>query len=659
MSELIYLHDVPFSEAWSLFVDELKMAGLWHALEGEEIPLEHANGRITAKAIWAKISSPHYHSAAMDGFALPSSTTAGASENSPQMIAIGAQCVYVDTGDPIPDWADAVIPIEHVEPLEPEEKRSEWKAFQLRSAVAPWSHVRPLGEDIVATELLLPAGHRIRPVDLGALAGSGHATVNVCRQPRVAILPTGSELVPPGSDPNPGDIIEYNSLVLSAQIEEWGGRSTRLPIVPDNFNQISSVIEENLQNFDLLLINAGSSAGSEDFTSQVVASLGKLLVHGVAIRPGHPVILGMLRVNFQSASEESGRGSIPVIGVPGYPVSAALTGEIFVEPLLAKWLGRPAHQKQTLKANLTRKVHSKMGDDEYLRVTVGKVGGRTVVSPLSRGAGTITSLVRADGIVRIPSGVQGMQAGELVTVYLYRTPEEIDRTIVFLGSHDLTIDLIAQHLARRNVRVSSANIGSMGGLIALQRKEAHAAGSHLLDPETGEYNLSYVKKYLPGTALDVITLVYRQQGLIIPQGNPRKIKSLDDLRDPEIHIVNRQRGSGTRLLLDFHLAELGINGEEINGYAWEEYTHMTLAAAVASGRADCGLGILAAANALALDFIPLFEERYDLIIPNEFSDSTLLTPLFDLLASLQFREEVHAIPGYDTREMGKLVASFS
>ena len=659
MSESLYLHDVPFSEAWSLFVDELKMAGLWKALEGEEISLAQAMGRVTAEAIWARISSPHYHSAAMDGYALHSSATAGASDRSPLSIAIGEKCVYVDTGDPIPDWADAVIPIEHVEPQETEEERSNWKAFQIRSAVAPWSHVRPLGEDIVATELLLPAGHKIRPVDLGALAGSGHSTVNVCRQPRVAILPTGSELVPAGSDPKPGEIIEYNSLVLEAQIAEWGGRSNRLPIVADNVIRISNAIQENLSNFDLMLIIAGSSAGSEDFTSQVVSSLGKLLVHGVAIRPGHPVILGMLRKNVQASNAETNGETIPVIGVPGYPVSAALTAEIFVEPLLAKWLGRPAHQKQSLKANLSRKVHSTMGDDEYLRVTVGKVGERTVASPLSRGAGTITSLVRADGIVRIPSGVQGVQAGEEVTVDLYRTPEEIDRTIVILGSHDLTIDLIAQHLAGRNVRVSSANLGSMGGLIALQRKEAHAAGSHLLDPETGDYNLSYVKKYLLKTPLDVITLVYRQQGLILPKGNPNKINALDDLRHPEIHIVNRQRGSGTRLLLDFHLTQLGIQAEEINGYAWEEYTHLTLASAVASGRADCGLGILAAANALDLDFIPLFEERYDLIIPREFSDSTLLNPLFDLLASQQFREEVNGIPGYDTREMGNVVASFS
>ena len=595
----------------------------------------------------------------MDGFALPSSTTSGASDRSPLRINIGKQCVYVDTGDPIPDWADAVIPIERVEPQEPEEERLNWKSFLLRTAIAPWSHVRPLGEDIVATELLLPAGHKIRPVDLGALAGSGHSRVRVCRQPRVAILPTGSELVPTGSDPEPGEIIEYNSLVLAAQVEEWGGKSTRLPIVPDNINQIANTIQEILSNYDLLLIIAGSSAGSEDFTSQVVSSLGKLLVHGVAIRPGHPVILGMLKKNSQASSKRPEAETIPVIGVPGYPVSAALTGEIFVEPLLAKWLGRPALQKQSLFAKLTRKVHSKMGDDEYLRVTVGKVGDRMVASPLPRGAGTITSLVRADGIVRIPSGVQGYQAGEDVTVYLYRTPEEIDKTIVILGSHDLTIDLIAQNLARRSLRVSSANVGSMGGLIALNRKEAHAAGSHLLDPETGDYNLSYVKKYISSIPVDVITLVHRQQGLILQQGNPKKIGALDDLAQSEIRIVNRQRGSGTRLLLDFHLSQLGISKEEINGYSWEEYTHMTVASAVASGRADCGMGILAAANALGLDFIPLFEERYDLIIPSEFSNSSLLNPLFDLLASGQFHAEVGDIPGYDTREMGKVVASFS
>lgn len=653
--ENVYLHDVPFTDAWSRFTQALVDHNLWRPLGVEQVPLAQSLGRVTASAIWATTSSPHYHGAAMDGFAVRSIETSGVSDRNPLTLQVGSDTVYLDTGDPLPDWADAVIPIEEVESIEGGESRLEWKKLRIRAPYPPWIHVRLLGEDIVATELVIPAGHKIRPVDIGAIAGCGHSSVAVHRKPRVAVLPTGTELIREGVTPKPGEIIEYNSLVLSAQIEEWGGFPTRLDILPDDFEKILSAVKGLMLEYDLILINAGSSAGSEDFTSDVVASLGTLLVHGVAIRPGHPVILGMLN---RSRLDPPQAGSIPVIGVPGYPVSATLTGEIFVEPLLARWLGRTPHRPATLSATMTRKVHSTMGDDEYLRVTVGKVGNRTIAAPLSRGAGTITSLVRADGIVRIPSGVQGIQSGEGVKVYLYRQPDEIEKTILILGSHDLTIDLIAQRLAAQDRRVASANLGSMGGLIALRRNEAHLAGSHLLDPDSGEYNLRYIHEMLPERLVKVVTLVHRQQGLILPKGNPKKIDSLSSLKREDVHFINRQKGSGTRMLLDYQLEKLGIQPEEVEGYGWEEYTHLNVGAAIASGRADCGLGILGAAAALKLDFLPLFDERYDLIIPSEYYESDLLAPLIDLLGNAEFNAEVNSIPGYDTREMGNLVAEF-
>jgi putative molybdopterin biosynthesis protein len=467
-------------------------------------------------------------------------------------------------------------------------------------------------------------------------------------------LPTGSELIPIGKIPAPGEIIEYNSLVLASQVEEWGATPTRLPLVPDNLDQILETVRETINKFDLLLINAGSSAGSEDFTAEVVSTLGRLIVHGVAVRPGHPVIIGLIESS--GAENILPERSIPVIGVPGYPVSAALTGEIFVAPLLSHWLGIPQTQPDTIQAEITRKVHSSMGDDEYLRVTVGRVGDRIVAAPLSRGAGTITSLVRADGIVRIPSGVQGLQPGEEVIVQLYRSKDEINRTIMVLGSHDLTIDLIAQQLATQSVRVTSANVGSLGGLIALGRGEAHLAGSHLLDPESGEYNLKYIREYLPDLPVTVLALVEREQGLILQDGNPKGISELSDLGRGEIQFVNRQRGSGTRLLLDYHLDQLGVESVEIQGYDWEEYTHLTVAAAVASGRADCGLGVRGAAIALDLDFIPLFDERYDLVIPQVFFEAQLLEPLIGLLNDPSFQELVDEIPGYRGSDMGQIIA---
>ena len=656
----IYLEDIPLEEAWERFTAALRGAGRWEALPAEEVSLEGALGRVTAEPVWAVLSSPGYHASAMDGYAVRSADTAGATETSPKLLGLGSdgQAKYVDTGDPLPSWADAVVMIEHAQ------LKGEEEAIEIRSAVPPWASVRSMGEDMVATELVLPANRRLTPVDLGAVAGCGHTMVRVRRKPRVAVIPTGSELVTVEQAVEkgtaPGDIIEYNSLVLAAQVREWGGEPTRYPIVEDDYGKIRENVRRAAAGHDLVLVNAGSSAGSEDYTARVVEELGEVLVHGVAMRPGHPVVLGMIRPG-SSGGKGSGRGrgketqaGVPVIGVPGYPVSCALTGEIFVEPLLARWLGLPVRKKPRLRAVLTRKLLSPMGEDEWVRVSVGQVGERTVAAPLSRGAGVITSLVRADGIVRIPRFSEGVDAGQEVSVELYRDPGDIERTVVHIGSHDLCLDLLAQYLAERSHRLVSSNAGSLGGLVALKRGEAHFAGSHLLDPETGEYNLSYVRKYLPDLPVVLVTLVHREQGLIAAPGNPKAIKGLRDLARPEIRFVNRQRGAGTRILLDYRIARLGIEPGRIRGYEREEYTHLAVAAAVQSGAADCGLGIAAAARALRMDFIPLERECYDLVIPRPFYEGELLRPLLEVIRSSDFKKAVGAMAGYDTSHTGEV-----
>jgi len=646
----VYLEDIPMDEAIARLGEVLAEAGRWQPLAGERVTLEHALGRVTAEPVWAAVSAPHYHASAMDGYAVRARDTEGATETSPLTLEVvegdadveraTRPAKAVNTGHAMPSWANAVIMIEHVQPL------SGGAALEIRAPVAPWNHVRPMGEDMVATELVLPANHRLRPVDLGAIAGSGHARVTVRRKPRVAVIPTGSELVAldDAASLRSGDIIEYNSLMLAAQVETWGGEATRWPIVPDEFEAIKAAVAEATADYDLVLVNAGSSAGSEDYTAGVVSELGELLVHGVAVRPGHPVIFGMVE-------------GTPVIGVPGYPVSAALTGEIFVEPLLARWLGvRPA-QPATLSATISRKVQSPTGDDEFMRVTVGQVGERTIATPLSRGAGVISSLVRADGIVRIPRFSEGLDAGQEVTVELYRHPAEVANTIVAIGSHDMTLDLLAQFLAEAEPhrRLASANVGSLGGLVALKRGEAHLAGAHLLDPETGDYNRTYVAQYLPGREVVLVTLVGRTQGLIVAPGNPKGITSFEELAREDVRFVNRQRGSGTRLLLDYELGQRSVAPDLIAGYDREEYTHLAVAAAVASGVADCGLGVLAAARALGLDFVPLADERYDLVIPQVYYESSLLAPLLNLLNDASFQAAVAALPGYDTEPMGHVV----
>ena len=302
----IYLHDIPLPQAQARFQQALEEANLWRVLSVEVIPLdENALGRVTAEPIWAKMSSPHYHASAMDGFALRAVYTNGALPSKPITLHLGPEAEYVDTGDPLPQWADAVIPIENVESLDEHGNITkdirDPASIRIRASVAPWSHVRPLGEDIVATQLVLPAGRVLRPVDLGAIAAAGHQEVKAARKPKVAIIPTGTELVPIGSQLKAGDILEYNSLVIAAQVRSMGGEATRYPIVRDDFELICERVLEAAQSHDLILLNAGSSAGAEDFSAKVVEKLGTLLVHGVAVRPGHPVILGLL--NRQSLIE--------------------------------------------------------------------------------------------------------------------------------------------------------------------------------------------------------------------------------------------------------------------------------------------------------------------------------------------------------------------
>ncbi|WP_322791530.1 molybdopterin biosynthesis protein [Bellilinea sp.] len=648
----IYLQDIPLNEALARFDQALESAGLIGILGEETLELnEHLVGRVTTQPVWARISSPHYHAAAMDGFALRAEDVAGAMPTSPVILTVGQQAVYVDTGDPLPLWANAVVPIENVEALDENgqimtDARCP-RSIRLRAGLPPWSHVRPMGEDIVATQLVLPSGHILRPVDLGAVAAAGHDRISVSRKPRVAILPTGTELIEIGQPVETGRIIEFNSLVLAAQIRLWGGEAFRYPITPDENALIRQRVQEAAEQSDLILLNAGSSAGSEDFSAVVVQELGDLLVHGVAVRPGHPVILGMIRR--QNGSQ------CPIIGVPGYPVSAALTGEIFVEPLLARWLGRPPYQPIEIEAKMTRKLTSPPGDDDYVRVVAGRVGDQLLAAPLSRGAGVITSLVRADGIVVLPRGVQGVEAGSRVRVRLYRPPEELNQTIFAIGSHDISLDLLAQYLAAYGRRLVSANVGSQGGLVALRRGETHLAGCHLLDTQSGVYNLAAVQQYLPGQKVRILGWVNRVQGLLVAKGNPKNIEGLQDLIRKDVMFVNRQRGAGTRILLDYQLGLLGISPLQIRGYGQEEYTHLAVAAAVASGRADCGLGIAAAAVALDLDFIPLFEEEYDLIIPAIYAEDDLLRPLFDLAADGSFRAAVGQLPGYDISRMGRWI----
>jgi putative molybdopterin biosynthesis protein len=635
MTDSPFIRDVPADRALAAWRAAREAAGCPSRLPAIRVRVQDAAGLVTAGPVWATRSSPPFDAAGMDGIAVRAADTLGASETTPVCLEPDVYDV-VDTGDPMPEGRDAVVMREHVHYI--------GETAELRAAVPPYQHVRSIGEDVSTAELLLPEGHRLRAADVAAAAAAGATEILVRRRPVVAVLPTGDEVRPIGEPQGAGEIIDTNSLMLSTQAREVGCDSHCLPIEPDDPAGIASAVRAAASDCDLLIVVAGSSAGRDDYTARVVAELGILAVHGVAVRPGHPVVLGVV-------------GKTPVLGAPGYPVSAALTFEIFAEPLLAELEGAAPRRRPRTTARLARKLASPMGMDDWVRVRLGKVGGTMVATPLPRGAGVLTSLVRADGLLVVPAGLEGHHAGEQVEIELLRGIDEISRTIVAIGSHDLVLDLAASALRADDplVTLASSNVGSLGGLVALRDGLCHIAGSHLLDPATGEYTLPYLDRMLRPSDVAVIRLVHRDQGLIVAPGNPLGLTGIGDLPQRGLRYVNRQRGAGTRVLLDHALGLRGISADAISGYAREEPTHLAVAAAIAAGRGDAGLGIMAAARAFGLDFVPVTREPYDLVVAADAVDSELLAPLWALLRSDGFQAAVTELGGYTTKEMGRRI----
>jgi putative molybdopterin biosynthesis protein len=638
MDRNIYIDNMNLDEALELWEHRLSAAGCLTPMDPEIIAVDRALGRITAEPVFARLSSPFYNAAAMDGIGVCFQDTIGASEATPVRLSLHQQFEWVNTGNVLPDKFDAVIMVEDVQPIDD-------NTIEIIAPVTPWKHVRTIGEDIVTTELILPDGHRIRPIDLGALLATGLTEIKVQKMPAVLVIPTGSELVQPGEPLQPGNIIEFNSRVLAGYLFEWGLQAERSPIVTDKPAALKKAIIDAVDRYDLVIVNAGASAGSRDHTAGVIEELGDIVLHGVNIKPGKPVILGIVKGK-------------PVIGLPGYTISAVITLNLFVRNLADTLLGMQSPPAKTLKATLARPLSSKLGVEEFIRVKLGQVGDTMMATPAGRGAGAVMSLVQADGFLRVPAHSEGIGPGEKVKIELLRDEHEIQNTLVFIGSHDNILDVLANLLHRQRpiCRLSSAHVGSMGGIMAIKRSEAHLAGTHLLDEETGEYNIPYIKKFLPDVPLQLINLTYREQGLLVPRGNPLDIKGFQDLARREVRFINRQRGAGTRLLTDIHLGRLGINPEQVNGYEREEYTHMNVASAIASNNVDTGLAIRAAAVALDLDFIPVAQERYDIILPKAFlHDPKVIALLQTIRENEEFRRTVAGLGGYDLRDCGMVI----
>lgn len=631
MKRNIYLETTPVEEARNIYLSRIRQLV---EPKYETVPTVQSFGRITAEAVFARYSSPLFNAAAMDGIAVSASDTESASEISPVYLSDGQYCV-VDTGDPVRSPFDAVIMAEDI--LETE------NGIRITASAAPWQHVRPVGEDIVAGEMILPSHHEIRAIDVGVLLSAGILRIKVTKKPKVAIFPTGTEIIEPEDDPRDGSIIESNSRMFENMINEVGGIGVRYRPIPDDYEEIRRQVSEAVDAHEMVIVNAGSSAGTEDYTVHVLRELGEVVIHGVSIKPGKPVILAIIKGK-------------PVIGLPGYPVSAYIGFENFVAPVIEMMTGGRGKKAEHIKAVLSKRLVSSLKHKEYVRVKVGEVDGKFVAAPLARGAGAAMSLVRSDGFCIIEQSSEGYDAGEIVDVELCRDRDEIESTVVIIGSHDLILDVMADIMPETcaGMNISSTHVGSMGGLMALRRGEAHMAPVHLLDEETGEYNVSYIKEIF-NEPMALIKGVERIQGLMVKKGNPEGINGIEDIPVKNARYVNRQRGAGTRVLFDYLLKNKGIASDAVNGYDREMSTHMTVAAAVAGDSADAGMGILSAARSMGLDFVEIAGEEYDFAIPVRYLELPRIKTFIEILKSNEFREKVSKLGGYGFSRTGEVV----
>ena len=638
-----YLTNVALEEVLDGFLGELSKRGM--KARTQRVPVGESLGRITAEPIYAAISAPHYHACAMDGIALAASVTFGATATTP-VVVTAEDYVVVDTGDPLPEGCDAVVMIEDVVFGEGVDINQLGKCpVTLFAASAPWSNVRQIGEDICAGEMLLTSNVRVEPAAMGALLAAGIQEVPVIARPKVGIIPTGDEVVAPSANPKPGDVMEFNSTIFSGMVRQWGAEPVVFPIVPDVPELVRETLQRAADECDVVLLNAGSSAGRDDYSSRAVAQVGELLYHGIAIKPGKPAILGCT-IGRDGVDESEHVAAI--IGVPGYPVSGIIVVEALVKPLLEQLFGCSVPQGREIEATLTRPCTSSLKYQEFVRVRLGVVDGKAVATPLSRGAGVVTSFVKADGIMTVPQNSEGFETGQRVKVRLLRPFEEIERSLVVIGSHDPLIDEVAQFMHARwpELSVASTHVGSMGAIVAAKRGENHCGGIHLLDEATGRYNEAFLEKHFPAGKVRQIECVYRSQGLMVAPGNPLGIESLADLAQKGLRYVNRQKGSGTRILADYMCKRDGIDTTAIYGYDHEEFTHTAVAALVEAGSADAGMGIYSAAKMYGLGFVPVCEEQYDLLIPDYAWETPMVQALLETLKSSEFRERMEQLGGY-------------
>jgi len=603
----------------------------------EYLPVYTCKGRITTRPVHVKVSNPPFMCAAMDGYAVLFEKTRGADLSNPVNLDRKNDATPVNTGDLLPQGTNAVIMVEDAE--------EHSGHITVRKPVHLWQNVRMVGEDLIEGDMLLPSNHRITILDIGMIISADVTHVHVRRRPRIAIIPTGKELIDifkeslePRGEPR---LIDFNSYTLKQLAEETGYEAFLWPIASSREELLKSVTDATGAH-DVVLVNAGSSAGREDYTEEVVSQLGTLVFHGVSMMPGKPALFGVAHGK-------------PIFGIPGYPVSAVVTFKTFLVPLYEQLMRIKTYTK-SIACVTAYKMASRIGIEEIVRVNLMRNKGEYFAIPLSRGASAFSSLAKADGIVRIPEHIEGYEEGETVACELLRNEEEIAERIHIIGSHDLSLDVMRDIIKTDHpgMDLISTHTGSLSGILALAKGITPLATTHILDEQEKIYNVPAIKRYLPHKAVRLIHVAKRTQGLLIQKGNPRGIAGIRDLVRSDIRFVNRQVGSGTRILFDSLCSKQGLEKELISGYDREESSHTAVGVLIKESIADVGIGIYSVARAFSLDFIPLAEEEYDLLVTMEFASDGRFSVLMDVIASKAFRQRVDALGGYNTGQTGKI-----
>lgn len=594
----------------------------------EKTKTKDSLGKITSKSIYANASSPSYNASAMDGVAVLASTTFEATESNPVTITSN-YFEIINTGNVLPSEYDAVIMIEDIE-------ENNDGSITIIKSVSSFENVRPIGEDIVLGELVIPKYHKIKPIDISGLLSAQINKVDTVKLPKVLIIPTGDEII---NDEQiiKGKIVDSNSYYKQNRFLELGIKADVSEVQKDNYEVLRNFIVSKAKEYDLILIGAGSSAGTKDYAKSIIQENGKVYCHGINIKPGKPTIIGTIN-------------NTPVIGMPGYPVSTYMAFEEVVKPLIEMMTGIKKQENVVMKAKIVKKVYSSLKNHEFVRVRLGFVDEQLVAVPLDRKAGVTMSLIRADGILKIEKNNEGYEAGDFVDIKLIKNIAEIRNNLTIIGSHDIMFDVLESILIEEGINVSSSHVGSYGGVKAISSGQCNISPVHMLSDD-GDYNTHLIDKYLD-KSFKLIKGVSRKQGFYVKKGNPKNIKSIKDLLKPGINFVNRQRGSGTRILFDKLLKDNLIDPFQVNGYLYELPSHLLVAESVKDERFDVGLGIESVANMFQLEFIEIGFENYDFIVNDSFIKNPMYTKFIDAIRSKEFEMKLLEIGGYIINNIG-------